>query len=73
MYDTRTGKRVGMASCGMTEWQARWSLSQVRERDERGGRPDLHDLVPHLDVVELTEETWGSKPGDLIAPAREQS
>lgn len=70
MYDTRTGQRVGMSIAGTNQTQARRTLAAVRRRDARGGRPDLHDSVPFFGVVELTDETWGSQPGDVIAPAR---
>jgi hypothetical protein len=72
LYDTRTGRRVGMASVGFTQEQAEQQLADLRERDARSKRPDLHDLIPHLAVVELTAETWGSNPGDLIGSVVEK-
>lgn len=65
-YDRRTGKRCGMAVAGMSRKSAERELEWLRVRDAKGGRPDIHDLIPHLDVVELTDQTWGSRPGDLI-------
>jgi len=66
-YDRRTGERCGMAVAGTTREWAEKELAGLRERDAKGGRPDMRDLIPHLDIVELTAQTWGSNPGDVIA------
>ena len=68
LYDSRTGRRVGMASAGFTRFQAERRIEELRDRDRRGGRPDIHDLMPHLAAVQLTADTWGSNPGDVIGP-----
>lgn len=46
-YDTRNGRSVGMAVYN-TEEQVLAAIESWRARDRRGGRPDLHDLMPHL-------------------------
>lgn len=66
LYDRRTGRRVGMSIAGITRRHAQQTLQALHDRDARGRRPDLHDLIPHLGVVQLTEQTWGSQPGDTI-------
>ena len=66
LYDRRDGKR-GQMSSYLTHEQAEEAIAYYRRRDAAGGRPDIHDFIPHLAVVELTEETWGSQPGDVIA------
>jgi len=65
-YDRRTGKRSGMASYRSAE-QCAQQLAYWWRRDRKGGRPDLHDKMPHLAYIELTDRTWGSSPGDIIA------
>jgi hypothetical protein len=47
--DNRTGRRVGMSSIGFTLEQAERTIEGWRERDRRGGRPDLHVLLPYLE------------------------
>lgn len=66
IYDRRTGKRCQMSSY-LTREQAEEAIRGYRYRDERGGRPDIHDLIPHLGVIESTDETFGSSPGDVVA------
>jgi hypothetical protein len=66
IYDRRTGKRCQKSSY-MTRAQAEEAIRGYRRRDERGGRPDIHDLIPHLGVAESTPETFGSSPGDVVA------
>lgn len=46
-YDTRNGKSVGMAVY-FTEEQVLAAIEGWRARARRGGRPDIHDLMPHL-------------------------
>lgn len=65
LYDKRTGKRVASASY-MTEQQGLDDIGYFRARDARGKRQDIHDLIPHLGVVESTPETFGSRPGDVV-------
>lgn len=48
-YDTRTGKSVSMAVYN-TEEQVRAAIAGWRARDRRGGRPDIHDLMPFVDA-----------------------
>lgn len=48
--DRRTGKRVGMSAIGFTREQAEQTIAGWRFRDEAGGRPDLHSLMPHLEA-----------------------
>lgn len=50
--DSRTpGKRVGIASYPSREI-AEDQIAAWRERDRRGGRPDIHELMPYLVAVE---------------------
>lgn len=46
-YDTRTGKRVGLAS-PLTKELAETAIAEWRKRDARGVRPELHTLIPFL-------------------------
>ena len=46
-YDTRTGKSVSMAVYN-TEEQVEAAIRAWRYRDSKGGRPDIHDLMPYL-------------------------
>ena len=46
-YDTRSGKSVGMAVYN-TQEQVEAAIEGWRARDRRGGRPDIHDLMPYL-------------------------
>ena len=46
-YDTRSGKSVSM-SVYNTEEQVLQAIEAWRARDRRGGRPDIHDLMPYL-------------------------
>lgn len=50
--DRRTGKRVSVTSTPSRE-SAEQQLEHWRERDRRGKRPDLHDLMPHLEVYRI--------------------
>lgn len=59
--DSRDGHRVSASSC-LTREYAEQQLEAWRARDRRGKRPDLHDLMPHLEVYRIfplpeTEET----------------
>ena len=49
-YDTRTGEQVGMSAIGHNRASAHQTLKGWQDRDDRGGRPDLHDLIPFLSV-----------------------
>jgi hypothetical protein len=64
LYDTRTGKRVAISSY-LSKDQAQWDLDNIRKRDKQVP-VRTHELLPYLEVIALTEETWGSKPGDII-------
>jgi hypothetical protein len=47
IVDSRTGNQATV--CGyFDEDQARRQIQEWVERDARGGRPDVHDLIPHL-------------------------
>jgi hypothetical protein len=46
-YDTRNGKSVGM-SVYFTEAQVDAAIAGWRARDLKGGRQDIHDLMPFL-------------------------
>ena len=45
------GKRAGIASYPSREFAERM-IEGWRERDRRGGRPDIHELMPYLVAVE---------------------
>jgi hypothetical protein len=45
------GKRCGIASYPTREYAERM-IEAWRDRDRRGGRPDIHELMPHLIAVE---------------------
>ena len=47
IVDNRTGRRAGIA-CYLTREQAERQIQTWRDRDARGGRPDIHDLIPFL-------------------------
>jgi hypothetical protein len=50
--DSRTpGKRAGIASYPSREL-AESTISAWQARDARGGRPDIHELMPYLVAVE---------------------
>lgn len=50
--DSRTpGKRASMSGF-FTQEQAERQIESWRKRDARGGRPDIHDLMPYLIAVE---------------------
>lgn len=50
--DGRTpGKRAGVASYPSRE-SAERTIEGWRERDRRGGRQDIHELMPYLVAVE---------------------
>ena len=56
--DTRTGKRVSVTST-LTREQAERALAGWHERDRLGGRPDLHELMPFVEVAKLAPgEGW---------------
>jgi hypothetical protein len=48
--DSRTGRRASVTSVP-TRAMAERVLAGWIERDRRGGRPDLHDVIPHLVVA----------------------
>lgn len=48
-YDMRSGRSVGMAVYN-TEEQVLQAIEAWRARDRRGGRQDIHDLMPYLAV-----------------------
>lgn len=50
--DSRTGQRVSMTST-FTREQAERTLEAWRRRDARGGRPDLHEIMPFVEVARL--------------------
>lgn len=53
--DRRNGARVSMTST-VTREQAESELENWRIRDRRGGRPDLHDLMPFVEVFRIWPE-----------------
>ena len=63
--DTRTGKRVGMSSF-MTHKQAEDEYDYFLERWAKGGRPDLHEQLLFMSIVEIAIGAWGTRPGDWI-------
>lgn len=50
--DKRTGEPVSMSST-FTQEQAERELEGWRERDRKGGRPDLHELMPYVEVYRI--------------------
>lgn len=50
--DSRSGARVSVSST-MTREQAERELEGWMERDARGGRPDLHKLMPFVEVYRV--------------------
>ena len=58
--DKRTGKRVSQ-SATFTREQAERELEGWLARDRRGGRPDLHDTMPYVEVYRIypPEESHG--------------
>lgn len=52
--DGRTGRRVSITSAPTRE-QAEAQLAAWLERDRRGGRPDLRDVMPYVIVVRLND------------------
>lgn len=55
LRDTRTMQRMGM-SVVRTREQAERELAGYLARDARGGRPDLHEYWPHVEVYRLHDE-----------------
>lgn len=53
--DRRTGERVSQSACNSREYAER-ELEYWWERDRRGGRPDLHELMPHVEVFRIWPE-----------------
>lgn len=51
IVDTRTDEPCSVVSY-LTEEQAKAQVEYYRRRDAVGGRPDIHDLIPHLGVRE---------------------
>lgn len=47
IVDTRTGRRVSVVTF-FTREHAEATIQHWRERDAKGGRPDVHDLMPYL-------------------------
>jgi hypothetical protein len=52
-FDARTGARVSVTSA-FTREQAERQIEEWRERDRKGKRPDIHDLMPHLEARQLS-------------------
>lgn len=48
--DRRTGERVSITCCDSVMY-AQQFIAAMRARDRRGGRPDLHELIPHLAIA----------------------
>ena len=53
--DARTGRRVSITSTRTRE-QAERQLEEWHARDRRGKRPDLHDLMPYIEVYRIWSE-----------------
>jgi hypothetical protein len=64
LYDTRNGKRLAMSSY-LSKEQGEWDIANMKKRDAQL-RMRTHDLLPHIGVIELTQDTWDAKPGDII-------
>jgi hypothetical protein len=54
--DRRTGQQMGMATVRTRE-QAEAQLDDWLARDRKGGRPDLHEYWPHVEVFRLHPKT----------------
>jgi uncharacterized damage-inducible protein DinB len=50
--DRRTGRRVSTSST-YTREQAERELEAWRRRDAKGGRPDLREILPHVEVYQI--------------------
>lgn len=61
--DTRTGRSFGIEAYPNREY-AQMVLDGYKARDRRGGRPDLHDVMPHVELREV------SGPVNPLADAR---
>ena len=58
IVDTRTDEPCSVVSY-LTEERATEQVEYYRRRDAAGGRPDIHDLIPHLGVRESrSTDTW---------------
>jgi hypothetical protein len=60
IIDARTEARAGISSYPTRE-SAERQIAAWRARDARGGRPDIHELMPHL---EARHGRWPS-PGNM--------
>jgi hypothetical protein len=60
-YDKRSGKRASFRSYP-TVAAAEFALENL----QRTSRGDDRRLAFYLEVVELTPETWGTLPGEVI-------
>jgi hypothetical protein len=57
IVDSRTDVPVSIAAFG-TERQALQQIEGWRERDRRGKRQDVHDVMPHLKARRLKDGDW---------------
>jgi hypothetical protein len=64
LYDTRTGKRLAMSSY-LNKEQAKWDLENMTKRDKEKPLQVSH-IIPYIGIVQLTDETWNSLPGEVI-------
>jgi hypothetical protein len=48
IVDARNGERASITSYNTREQAAR-KIAEWRARDARGGRPDMHEYMPHLE------------------------
>lgn len=51
LEDSRTHRRVSIMSYPSKESADR-QIQGYRDRDAKGGRPDIHDLIPYIVAVE---------------------
>lgn len=56
--DSRTGRRVSVTAYP-TEASAAKEIASMRKRDERGIRPDVHELMPYLVPCLITDANRG--------------
>ncbi len=68
--DDRTRTRVSITSTSTRE-QAERQLQAWQKRDAKGGRPDLHEVMPYIVVTEVPPHLWGCSPGDVIPEEEE--
>lgn len=65
IYDKKTGKRLTIFSYDTRE-QAEGDINDCMAQMMKGKRSDLLHLIDSIGAIEITHETYGSFPGDII-------